>query len=242
MKNETKLTSLVYVFIGIILGLLCFTCLVMCCKQGDINKQTDSNTIETEITTISNEYETSTVTSITYLTTLCSAVYETNTSKTSATILTSTADVIGSCSITSDTTYTTTIKTITETTITTTVEVINYVSDMQFIGTFQGTYYPYPEGTLGGSGRKLIDCSIGDGEVKGSIASRSLFDMFGYDYNGQRTKVYIKCKSCESLSGYYYLDDSTASYVLGVIDFFYFTDTNCQFYGIGRLFDIEAYV
>lgn len=242
MKNETKLTSLVYIFIEIVLGLLCFICLVMCCKQDDINRQINSNYVETEIVTIASEHEISTTTSTTYLTTLCSAVYETNTSKTSTIISTTTTDVIGSCSITLNTTHTTIIETTTETTMTTTCEIIDYYPDMQFVGTFQGTYYPYPEGTLGGSGRKLIDCSIGDGEVKGSIASRSLFDMFGYDYNGQRTKVYIDCKSCESLSGYYYLDDSTAPYVLGVIDFYYFADTNCQFYGIGRLFDIEVYI
>lgn len=242
MKNETKLTSLVYVFIGIILGLLCFTCLVMCCRRDDINRQTNSNYIETEIVTITSESETSTTTFTTHLTTLCSAVYETNTSKTSTVGSTTVTDVIGSCSITSDTTYTTTIETVTDTITTTAGEVINHVSDMQFVGTFQGTYYPYPEGTLGGSGKKLIDCSVGDGEVKGSIASRSLFDMFGYNYNGQRTKVYINCKSCESLSGYYYLDDSTSPYVLGVIDFYYFVDTNCQFYGIGRLFDMEVYI
>lgn len=224
----------------------------MCCKQDNINRQTDSNVVEIEVVTITSESKTSTTTFITYLTTLCSAVYKTNTSKTNTVCSTTVTDVISSCSITSDTTYTTTRETTTETTettittagevITTTDEVINFVPDMQFIGTFQGTYYSYPKGTLGGSGRKLIDCSIGDEEVKGSIASRSLFDMFGYNYNGQRTKIYINCKSCESLSGYYYLDDSTASYVLGVIDFYYLEDTNCQFYGIGRLFDIEVYI
>ena len=144
------------------------------------------------------------------------------------------------------TTVTTTTYNVTTVTTTTTVashssQTIDNTSGKQFIGTFQGTYYVYPQGTHGGSGRELIDCSIGNGEVKGSISSRSLFNQFKYNVNG-RTMVYIESESCKSLCGYYYLDDSTGEYVLGVIDFFYTSETNSPFYGIGRLYDIKVYV
>ena len=109
------------------------------------------------------------------------------------------------------------------------------------LGVFQGTYYACKKGTCGGSGSELIDCSIGNGIVKGSISSRSLFNMLGYYVDG-RTTVYIESESCPDLCGYYYLDDSTHESVLGVIDFFYNYEENSPFCGIGRLYDINVYV
>ena len=116
------------------------------------------------------------------------------------------------------------------------------LSKMDFVGTFQGTYYVCPDGTLGGSGRKLIDGKAGYCDVKGSISSRSLFNMFGYCNNGERTKVYIESESCGDLCGFYYLDDSTGECVLGVVDFFYTNELNSPFYGIGRLYYIKVYI
>ena len=52
-----------------------------------------------------------------------------------------------------------------------------------FVKTFNRcTYYAYGHGGLcGGSGRSLIDCSYGNGTVKGSIASSYLYSNYGYN-------------------------------------------------------------
>ena len=56
----------------------------------------------------------------------------------------------------------------------------------------RGTYYCYGYECYGGSGRYLYDCSYGAGNgIKGSIASSYLYSNYGYNYNGQRTTVYL---------------------------------------------------
>jgi hypothetical protein len=98
----------------------------------------------------------------------------------------------------------------------------------KFVKTFsRGTYYPYPAGTKGGSTRTLIDCSIGDGNVKGSIASSYLYSMYGYDRDG-RTKVYLELPTHSEMNGYYYVDDCNA-WNPNVIDFYYYSANNCPF-------------
>ena len=111
---------------------------------------------------------------------------------------------------------------------------------MTFVGTFEGTYYTAWDGACGGSGRYLIDCSWGS-EVKGSIASRTLYNMYGYYLDG-RTTVYLESASYPQLSGYYYVDDSTASWVTGVIDFYYTSGWNCPFQNAGRIYDVKVYI
>ena len=106
----------------------------------------------------------------------------------------------------------------------------NTDSGKQFVKTFtRGTYYAYGGPRHGGSGRQLIDCSQGDGKVKGSIASRYLYDNYGYNYNGKRTMVYLEVEGYSSMNGYYYLDDSCAVGYNNVIDFFYLYNCNCPF-------------
>jgi hypothetical protein len=98
----------------------------------------------------------------------------------------------------------------------------------KFVKTFsRGTYYPYPAGTKGGSTRTLIDCSIGDGNVKGSIASSYLYSMYGYNRDG-RTKVYLEVPTHSEMNGYYYVDDCDA-WNPNVIDFYYYSANNCPF-------------
>ena len=98
-----------------------------------------------------------------------------------------------------------------------------------FVKTFtRGTYYAYGGPRNGGSGRQLIDCSIGEGNVKGSIASSYLYRNYGYNYNGKRTMVYLEINGYPYMTGMYYLDDSDAGNP-EVIDFFYLRNSNCQF-------------
>lgn len=100
---------------------------------------------------------------------------------------------------------------------------ISYVKEFS-----RGTYYAYGYSCCGGSGRSLIDCSWGDGTVKGSIASSYLYYNYGYNYNGKRTMVYLEVYGYPSMNGYYYLDDCDAGNS-NVIDFYYTYNSNCPF-------------
>lgn len=114
----------------------------------------------------------------------------------------------------------------TEPTITTTPSGLQ----LEFVKTFtRGTYYAYGGPRKGGSGRQLIDCSQGEGGVKGSIASRYLYDLYGYNYNGKRTMVYLEVEGYSQMNGFYYLDDSCAKGHNNVIDFFFLYNSNCPF-------------
>lgn len=97
----------------------------------------------------------------------------------------------------------------------------------------RGTYYCYGCEKYGGSGRYLYDCSYGNGNgIKGSIASSYIYSNYGYNYNGERTKVYIEVAGYPSMSGFYYCDDSDAGN-WNVIDFFYIYGSNCPFQNQG---------
>lgn len=115
------------------------------------------------------------------------------------------------------------------------------VGSMSYVKNFsRGTYYAYGGARYGGSGRNLIDCSCGDGTVKGSIASSYLYNNYGYNYNGKRTMVYLEISGYPSMNGYYYLDDSDAGNS-NVIDFFYLSNGNCQFQYQGVV-SVDCYI
>ena len=114
-----------------------------------------------------------------------------------------------------------------------TTETTSSADGMTFVKTFtRGTFYSYGGSRTGGSGRSLIDCSYGNGYVKGSIASSYIYGNYGYNYNGSRTMVYLEISGYPSMNGYYYLDDSDAGNS-NVIDFFYYYNGNCQFQNQG---------
>lgn len=93
----------------------------------------------------------------------------------------------------------------------------------------RGTYYCYGYECYGGSERYLYDCSYGNGNgIKGSVASSYLYSNYGYNYNGQRTTVYLEVNGYPELSGLYFVDDSDAGN-WNVIDFFYIYASNCPF-------------
>lgn len=104
----------------------------------------------------------------------------------------------------------------------------------------RGTFYAYGGARKGGSGRQLIDCSQGDGTVKGSIASSYLYKNYKYNYNGKRTMVYLEISGYPQMNGYYYLDDSDAGNP-EVIDFFYLYNSNCQFQRQGVV-SVDCYI
>lgn len=105
---------------------------------------------------------------------------------------------------------------------------------IQFVKTFsRGTYYAYGGPRVGGSQRQLIDCSQGSGGIKGSVASWELYNKYKYNYNGERTLLYLEIHGYPQMNGLYYLDDSSLEGVNDVIDFFYLYNSNCQFQNQG---------
>ena len=104
----------------------------------------------------------------------------------------------------------------------------------------RGTYYAYGCECYGGSGRYLYDCSYGDGNsIKGSVASSYLYNTLGYNYNGERTKVYLEVNGYQNMDGWYYVDDSDAGNH-NVIDFFYIYGSNCPFRNQGVV-EVDCY-
>ena len=104
----------------------------------------------------------------------------------------------------------------------------------------RGTYYSYGYECYGGSGRYLIDCSYGSNGIKGSIASSYIYRNYGYNYNGERTKVYLEVYGYPSMSGWYFVDDSDAGNS-EVIDFFYIYSSNCPFRNQGVV-EVDCYI
>ena len=101
--------------------------------------------------------------------------------------------------------------------------------DMSYVGNFKMTYYPethYYPGVCGGSTRTLLGYGNYDNNIRGSVASRSLYEMYGYERNG-RTTIYLEFSSYPEMSGNYYLDDYCAH--RGVIDVFVSSDYACPF-------------
>jgi hypothetical protein len=114
-------------------------------------------------------------------------------------------------------------------------------SGLTYVKTFsRGTFYAYGGAMVGGSGRTLIDCLYGEGNIKGSIASSYLYNLYGYNYNGNRTQVYLEINGYPEMNGYYYLDDCDAGNS-EVIDFFYYYNSNCQFQNQGVV-SVNCYI
>ena len=121
------------------------------------------------------------------------------------------------------------------------IEPVPETGELTYVKPFtRGTYYAYGGPRNGGSQRQLIDCSIGDGTVKGSIASSYLYQNYGYNYNGKRTTVYLEIEGYSQMSGYYYLDDCDAGNS-NVIDFFFLYESNCPFKEQGVV-QVDCYI
>lgn len=112
-------------------------------------------------------------------------------------------------------------------------------SNLTLLGTFKGTYYAGKSVPCkGGSGRTLIDCTVGSDGIKGSVASRYAYEKWGYKKDG-RTKLYLEIKGYESMNGWYYVDDCNA--VSSIIDFYFYKNANCPWKKAGVV-EVKAYV
>lgn len=144
------------------------------------------------------------------------------------------------------TTTTTTVTQINETTTVITYGNEDVRTSANFVKTFtRGTYYPGLEGygstqVYGGSGRLLMDCSIKDDEIKGSVACKYIQERYGYNYNGARTIVYLDIPEMPELSGFYFVDDSCLRD--DTIDFYFTYKANCPFMNQGVLTKISCYI
>lgn len=158
-----------------------------------------------------------------------------------STVTTTTTTTVTTTATTTTTTTTTTTKVVTKpvivTTTTTTQPVetteavteISTATNEECIGTFKrGTYYAF--GSVGGSGRKLVSGY--------SIASRALYEMYGYgDY-----KIRIECDRFPQLNGIYSLDDCSAKGNNQVIDFWFAPNEVPDFFRKYGVLEVRAYI
>ena len=240
MNSKTKkITTLVVATVAAIATVIIFLISTPVYSTGETVEATNSvatttETITTQImieTTTSTTEITTTITeeTIAVVTTEQTKTFTTETQKpTTETILNITEPVV---------TTTTTIPVIMEEY----TEPVPEPEELTYVKHFtRGTYYAYGGPREGGSQRQLIDCSIGDGTVKGSIASSYLYQNYGYNYNGKRTMVYLEIEGYSQMSGYYYLDDCDAGNS-NVIDFFFLYESNCLFKEQG-IVQVDCYI
>lgn len=240
MNSKTKkITTFVVATVAVIATVIIFLISTPVYSTGETVETTNSvaTTTETIITQIMIETTTSTTEITTTITEETIAVVTTEQTKTfttetqkptTETILNITEPVV---------TTTTTIPVIMEEYI----EPVPEPEELTYVKHFtRGTYYAYGGPREGGSQRQLIDCSIGDGTVRGSIASSYLYQNYGYNYNGKRTMVYLEIEGYSQMSGYYYLDDCDAGNS-NVIDFFFLYESNCPFKEQG-IVQVDCYI
>lgn len=217
---------------------------------------TTSETLSTTCSTSTNTVTTSTYTQTSSTTTETS---QTITSEYSSSETTTVTTLIDNDQIIAITNYQIVVIPDETTALTTTVVQINETttvavtygnedvrSSANFVKTFtRGTYYPGWEAygstqVYGGSGRLLMDCSIKDDEIKGSVACKYIQEKYGYNYNGARTIVYLDIPEVPDMSGFYFLDDSCLRY--DTIDFYFTYKSNCPFKDQGVLNTITCYI
>lgn len=218
---------------------------------------TTSETLSTTYSTSTNTVTTSTYTQTSSTATETSQTITSEYSSSETTTVTTLTDNDQIIAITNyqivvipdETTVLTTITTVAQTNETTTVVTYgneDVRSSANFVKTFtRGTYYPGWEAygstqVYGGSGRLLMDCSIKDDEIKGSVACKYIQEKYGYNYNGARTIVYLDIPEMTELSGFYFVDDSCLRY--DTIDFYFTYEANCPFKNQGVLTKISCYV
>lgn len=216
---------------------------------------TTSETLSTSYSTSTNKLTTSAQTSSTAIETSQTITSkQTSSETTTATTLTDKDQIIAITNYqivvipdeTTVLTTTTTTAQINETTTAVTYGNEDVRSSANFVKTFtRGTYYPGWEAygstqVYGGSGRLLMDCSIKDDEIKGSVACKYVYEKYGYNYNGARTIVYLDIPEMSDLSGFYFVDDCCGRY--DTIDFYFTYEANCPFRNQGVLKTVTCYI
>lgn len=158
----------------------------------------------------------------------------------STTTTTTTTSTETTTTTTSVTTTTTSVTTTTTQTTTTTTATASNSNNLTSLGTFTGTYYSgRTVPCRGGSGRTLIDCTVGSSGVKGSVASRLVYRNYGYNRDGERTKIYIEFPTIPSMNGWYYVDDCNSRN--DIIDFYFYYNRNCPWQQAGVI-TVKAYI
>lgn len=240
MNSKTKkITTFVVATVAVIATVIIFLISTPVYSTGETVETTNSVATTTE--TITTQIMIETTTSATEITTTI----------TEETIAVVTTEQTKTFTAETQKPTTETILNITEPVVTTTTtipvimeeytEPVPEPGELTYVKHFtRGTYYAYGGPREGGSQRQLIDCSIGDGTVKGSIASSYLYQNYGYNYNGKRTMVYLEIEGYSQMSGYYYLDDCDAGNS-NVIDFFFLYESNCPFKEQG-IVQVDCYI
>ena len=156
-----------------------------------------------------------------------------------------TTDTDATTTTTESTTETPTITTATSTTKITTAKTTTVTtaatdeSSLTLVGTFKGTYYAGKTVPCkGGSGRTLIDCTAGKDGLKGSVASKYIYQKYGYKVSG-RTKVYLELPSYPKMSGWYAVDDCNAD--SRIVDFYFHYNKNCP-WRVAGVTEVKMYV
>ena len=96
---------------------------------------------------------------------------------------------------------------------------------MIYLGGFSATYYKGDSvPCYGGSERMLVSCYEKEDWYKGSVASRLVYQNYGYDVDG-KTMVYIEFKHYPRLNGWYSVDDYNAD--SSIVDFYFSDYSTC---------------
>ena len=206
--------------------------------DDEIDIQAETTTTASETTTTITETETSTTDTTT--TTATTSTTDTTTTTTSTTTVETTVTTKPSTTtevkIETKPETTTVATTTTEidipeesTVVETETETTTETATEEFVGTFtRGTYYTF--GTYGGSGRTLVSGY--------SIASRALYEMYGYGDH----KFRIECDEFPDLNGVYSLDDCSAKGDNRVVDFWFAPgDVPAYFRQMGVL-EVRVYI
>lgn len=108
----------------------------------------------------------------------------------------------------------------------------NIKDKLTYIGMFVGTYFGDETPLNGGSGRELIDCSPSEGITHGSVASKYVYENFGYNVGG-RTKIWIEFSGLDEMNGWYTVDDCNAD--AAIIDFYFADYSTCPWQNDGTI-------
>lgn len=115
----------------------------------------------------------------------------------------------------------------------------DFRDDMTYLGKFTGTYYKGATVPCnGGSGRMLVSCYEKETSYKGSVASRTVYEHYGY-YVNDKTMVYIEVEKYPRMNGWYSVDDCNAD--PSIVDF-YFADYSTCPWQLDGLTSVEMWI
>ena len=200
-------------------------------QNNDVDVETETTTYGTTTTeeeTTTHSTTTTTTSSTATTTTTSSYTTEVQAQTTTTETTTETSKQTTTSEETSST-YTTT--TTYETAEDTTTEQTTLQDSMTYLGKFTGTYY---KGSTipcnGGSGRMLVSCYEKPESYKGSVASRLVYNNYGY-YVNDKTMLYIEFEKYQQLNGWYSVDDCNADQ--NIVDFYFADYSTCPWQTAG---------